>query len=589
MKKYVLTILTVLLLAAVTACGGEAPEAEAPAATPLPTPEPTPVVLEVCLGPEWYTLDPTYINHRETASLAGHLFEGLTHYIPGENPDGETVVETQLSLGMAESYSLSEDGLSYTFTLREDAYWSDGEPVRAEDFVYSWRRLMGPKQEGELPHAQSVQPLYTVLKNAGPVSLGELPPEELGIWAEGDKILHVDLVQPCPYFLKLCADVSLVPLRRDVIEAHGGDWTNERNIVVNGPYTLESWIHDDRLTMVSNSQYYDLEALGPDVLGWNFSDSGAAEAEALRSGTQDFMTGIPAGELPGLTAEGLAGGLSRAGTYYLYINANAVGDWRVRAAMMLSIDREAITATIGEGTRPAVGLIPAGIATTDGGAYVPSGDAARQPMYAWLQSQYPEDNLNTYEGRCTVARKLYHAALAAKSWYSSYQVYYRFNDSTVNRTVAETCAENWREVLGLQVKFVDIKAEEYAESLRSGHFGVGYLQWLPDDNDPQSFLELMRRGGEYNYSGWADIRYNELLDRIALSTTARERDELQLQADAMLFTEGGFALCPVYYLGESYGARPELHNVGHNAFGQYVFQYAGLDPDPIPESTPEAE
>ena len=592
MKKYLLTLLTALCLAALTACGQSAPEPEVPEATPVPTPVPTPMVMDVSLGAEWYTIDPTYINHADTASLAGHLFEGLTHYVPVENPQDSAVVGTALTLGLAESYSVSEDGLRYTFMLREDALWSDGQPVRAQDFVYSWRRLIAPKTELELPHAVSVQQLYAVLKNAGPVSRGELPVEALGITAEGDKVLHIDLEQPCPYFLKLCANISLVPLRQDVIEAHGGDWTNERNIVTCGPYTISSWIHDDRLTMVPNEYYYDAENLGPQELRWNFSDSGAAAVQELRSGVQDFITGIPGALLPELEAEGLASSRSHAGTYYLYINANAVGDWRVRAAMMLSIDREAITEAIGDGTSPAVGLIPAGVATTDGTEYVPAPTADQQPMYAWLQSQYPNDDLNTYEGRCSVARKLYNAALAAKSWYTSYQVYYRFNDSTVNRIVADTCAKNWQEVLGLRANFVEIDAAEYAESLRSGHFGVGYLQWLPDYNDPQSFLELMRRGGEYNYSGWADIRYNDLLDRIAVTGSAAERDALQLQSDAMLFTEGGFAVCPVYYLGESYGAGSTVHNVGHNAFGHYYFQYAHLDPDPVvtpsPVPSPEA-
>lgn len=575
MKKSLLMLFTLIWLMLASACGGSqsVTVTEEPSPTPAPTPVPTPMVMDVCLGTEGYSLDPLYVNNTVTASYVSHLFEGLTKYVVGENPQDDIVADSQLTLGMAQDYSVSEDGLSYTFHIRDDAYWSDGQPVRAQDFVYSWRRLIAPAQKGEMPHATSARPLYDVLKNARAVSQGEVSPEELGIVAESDKVLRIDLEKPCPYFLKLCASACLVPLRQDVIENNGGDWTNERNIVVNGAYTITHWVHDDYMTLEQNPKYYDRENLGPDTIVWHFSDSSSAALSAFQSGDYDFITTIPASEQQALTDAGVCHSVSRAGTYYLYVNANAIGDWRVRAAMMLAIDRDAIAAAIGDGTSPAVGLVPHGIATTDGSGYVPAQDATQQPMYAWLQSQYPEEDMNTYEGRCAVAKKLFNQALNAKSWYRSYQVYYRFNESTVNRIVADTCAANWMDVLGLKANFVRFDAEAYAQSLKGETFGVGYLQWMPDYNDPQSFLEIMRRGGEYNYSGWGDVRYDELLDEIGMTYTAEERDALQLQADSMLFTEGGFSICPIYYLGESYCAAPGLKNIGHSASEYYSFHY----------------
>jgi len=133
--------------------------APTPAPTATPAPPPTPVVLEVCVGTEAYTMDPTYINDVEAPDYIYHLFEGLTKYVPVENPNGAAVVETELVPGMAERCEMSKDGLTYTFTLRSDAVWSDGKPVTAQDFVYSWQRLFTPSAEDEMKHSASAEQL----------------------------------------------------------------------------------------------------------------------------------------------------------------------------------------------------------------------------------------------------------------------------------------------------------------------------------------------------------------------------------------------------------------------------------------------
>ena len=567
MNKRLLSLCAALLLL----CGcGQTPSRVSdpdptPVATPVttPAPVPKPTVLEVCVGTEGYTLDPTYCDAEVSADYMTHLFEGLLKYLPQE---GAGVTEAVLAPGMAERWERSDEGLTYTFYLREDAVWSDGEPVRAQDFVYAWQRLLTPTAAGEQQHAAAAAQLIGVIRNAAAVAAGELPPSLLGVRAVSDKVLEVQLEQPCSHFLKLCAAPCLLPLREDVITAHGGDWTKAEHMVVNGAFTLEELVHDDHMTLRANPLYYDAAAIGPEAILWRFSDGDETGLEGLH-----FVADV-ADE----TAEGW-GSSPRAGTYYLYLNVNNVQNWKVRAAMVLAVDRDAIAAAVGSGASAAVGMIPTGIAQSDGTPYAPSAEAAEQPLYGWLQKTYPKYDLNTYEGRCALARRLMDEAVSTGSWYRSYRLYYRFNESTVNRLVAETCQKNWREVLGVQTEFSLVSGTTYANSLRNGSFSAAYLGWLPDYNDPQSMLEIMTRGGDYNHSAWGDGNYTAAVRAVTEEYDPSARDAMQQAADAMLFSQDRFAVCPVFFYGDSYCVAEGVSNVGHNGMGGYSFHYVTFD------------
>jgi len=404
-------------------------------------------------------------------------------------------------------------------------------------------------------HAPSVQQLFGVLKHAQAVAEGQMPAEALGVAAEEERVLRVTLEAPCAHFLKLCADACMVPLRQDVVEAYGGDWTDERNLVVSGAYTVESWVHDDTMVLVPNPMYYNKQALGPDRIVWRFAQGmdSAAEYDVSVTETGEHM-------------------VSEAGTYYLYLNANAIGDWRVRAAMALSVDREGLAEAVGG--IPAVGLMPVGISKSDGTAYRVSDSAAEQPLYKWLAEQYPDAQLHTYAGRCALAQKLYAQALAAGSWYRSYTVYYRFNESELNRTAAEFCRRSWQEVLGLRTEFQVMDAEDYGKMLLTNTFDTAYLSWLPDYDDGLNFLEIMRRAGEHNHSGWGDVRYNEQLDLIRTAHDPAARDAMMRAADAMLFEKERFAVCPLFWFAERCSVSESVSGIGHSAAGGYIFSYA---------------
>ena len=538
------------LLICLLMCGCGGGEDPAPAVTPTPTPVPTPVVLSVCVDTEGSTIDPTYLSEPIPSELQCHLFEGLLKYAPTEGEG--TVTDSVLCLGLAESVERSDDGLIYRFVLREDARWSDGVPVRSEDFVYAWRRLLAPPVDAEMAHAVGREQLYGIVKQAEAVAEGRAAPEELAVWSEGDQVLVVELERPCAWFPKLCAMACMVPLRQDVIEAYGGDWTNEAHIVVSGAYTIGEWVHDDYMRLQPNPYYYDAVSLGPDEIFWYFGQGRAA----------DFTADV--------AEEAASGCVAVAGTYYLYLNANAIRDWRIRAAMLLSLDREALAAAVGGGAQPALGLVPRGVALTEGAVY----DPQAAPMYVWAAMTYPQYDLSSLTGRQALAKALGDAARVSGNLYDGYTVYYRFNESEMNRAVAMQCKADWEQVLGLRVELVPMGLAEYEKRLGSNTFDVAYLNWLPDHDDPLSFLQIMKRGGANNHSGWGDVRYNEQLSLAENSLDAVARDLYLQRGEEMLYETERFAVCPLFWFGQTYAVEDSVDGIGHNAVNGYCFLYA---------------
>lgn len=498
------------------------------AAALLDTVEPTatPSDLTVCVGTEGHTIDPAYLSDGDGGDYLRHLYEGLMKYVP-VRVDG-AMNEMRLEYGLAQSAEVSADGLTYRFAIREDALWSDGEPVRAEDFAYAWERLLTTDTYGA---AQ----LSAVLEH---------------VTVENERVLVAMLKQPCPWFLKLCAEVYTAPVRRDLVETYGGDWTNEANIAVSGAYTIESWVHDDHIILFQNPFYYDRARLSADTIAWYFAD------------TSDRVSADFAADVPVSAA---SGSVDESGVYYLYLNANAIRDWRVRAAMLLALDRETIASAVGSGASAAWGLVPEGISLTGGDAYHP--DTA--PMLQWLQETYCGYDLTTYEGRCTLAVDLYNQAVASGAWSYGHTLRFRYNESGVNEIVMERCQTDWLRVLGLTVTAQPMTADDYEKMLASNTFDVAYLSWRADFDDPLSFLQIMERGGSFNHSGWGDERYDALLEQAAVYTD--DRDTLLLDTDRALFEAERFAVCPVYWFGENYYAAVGVTGVAHSADGGYWF------------------
>ncbi len=581
MKKTIALLLALCMVFALAACGQSAAPAPAPAANDAPAsndapapaeaeaPADEPFVINACIASEPETIDPGLISSVDGSTYTQHQFENLMKYqMVAENPaDDVNMQNTEVVLGQAASYEVSDDLCVYTFTLRDDIFWSDGEPVKAGDFVYSWQRLVDPETASDYGYF-----LDNIVLNAAAIQAGEKDKSELGIKAIDDKTLEITLEAPCAYFLEMCAFASLVPLRQDVVEG-SDNWTDPANIVVNGPYKVVEWVHDSYLRMEPNEYYYDAANLGPDAIVWWLSDSETAILSAYQSGEYDFIESFPTDLIETLQASGDCFINPYVGTYYLYLNCSKITDWRVRAAMVLSVDRENIVENVTQGGQvPATGFVASGILDSTGTDFA-FGVSELGAIYNTLQKMYPDADLSTYAGKCELAKQLYDEAVAEGAWDANTTVVYNFNTSETHKAIAEACGSDWQTVLGMNITLENQEWATYTNGLSEHGFGVARLGWIADYNDPVTYLELMVTGNSYNYGLYSDESFDADIAQAKASLAGADRDALLYRAEETLFGEGGFPVCPIYYYTNMY-CMNGLTNVGYTGMGYFFFWYA---------------
>ncbi|MCD8075282.1 MAG: peptide ABC transporter substrate-binding protein [Lachnospiraceae bacterium] len=515
------------------------------------------------------TLDPNLESSVDGATYSMHMFENLMKYVLTDESATDTTDAVKLlevTYGQAESYTVSDDGLTYTFTLRSDIYWSDGVAVTASDFVYSWQRIVDPSNAADYGYI-----LDGVVLNASSIQAGEAEPETLGIEATDDTTLVITLEAECPYFLGLCAFAALMPIREDIIEEYGTEWTDPGNMVSNGAYVLSAWEHDSQIEMVPNEYYYDKDSVGPTKLVWKLQDSESAILASYQADEIDFTTSVSTEQLESLVESGDCHLPDEIGTYYLYLNCDNIPDWRVRAAISLVIDRDNIVDNVTQGGQtPATGLVAAGTTTSDGTEWTEYvGDA----MFASLSELYPDYDLTTYSGRCELAVALLDEAVA-DGYDTSTTIDYEYNTSEAHQAIAEAVQSDVAGVLGINITLNNSEWQTYTNNLGEGNFGMARLGWIADYDDASTYLELFTNGNSYNYSNWVNDEYTELVTEFKALSGGTERDELMREAEYMLFGEDGFAVCPIYFYTDPYLLHDGIENIGYTPLGYFIFIYA---------------
>ena len=559
MKKIIALLLCLAMVFTMAACGGKGGSGEKAAD----------FVATACIASEPETIDPSLISSVDGSTYVNHMFENLMKYVPTDEKADESgnVMMTKVDLGQAESYEKSEDGLTYTFKIRSDAKWSDGEPVKAQDWVYSWQRLVNPDTASEYGYF-----LDGIVVNAADIQAGEKKPEELGVKAIDDSTLEVKLEHDTPYFLELCAFASLMPLRQDVVES-GDDWATPEKIVCNGPYKLSEWTHDSVIKMVPNEEYYDAENLGPKEIDWYLSADETAILSAYQSGEWAFIESFPTDMISSLQDSGDCFIDPYVGTYFLYLNCKKIKDWRVRAAMNLVIDRDNIVENVTQGGQtPATGFVASGILDSTGADFA-YGSSELGAMYAWLSKEYPDYDLSTYEGKCDLAKKLYDEAVKEGKWDPNTTIVYNFNTDDAHKAIAEACGQDWKNVLGIKITLENQEWNTYTTGLGEHKFGVARLGWIADYNDPITYLELMVTGNPYNYGVYSDPEFDKDIKDAKATDAGTERDKALYEAEEKLFGENGFPVAPIYYYTNMY-CNKTMKNIGYTPMGYFFFQYA---------------
>ncbi|GAC65184.1 ABC transporter substrate-binding protein [Edwardsiella tarda] len=452
-------------------------------------------------GSEPASLDPHKSESDVEFNIIRDFFEGLLTL------DGEG----KLRPGLAERWQ-SEDGRIWTFSLRPDLQWSNGEALTAQDLVFSWQRLIDPA---------TASPYGTYLvnmgvENASEIQEGKLPPSALGVVAPDARTLRVTLVQPLSTFLPMVVHPTLVPLNARVIARYGDKWTQPGNFVGNGAYTLGDWIVNERVSGVRNPRYWDDAHTVIDRVTYLPIASETAGFNRYRAGELDISS-IPSPQFAALRKE-LGDEIQifpKLGTYYYHFNTRKApfDDARVRLALNLGLDKDVIAEKVlGQGQRPAWLLSAEHI----------GGMTFHGPDYA----SWPR------EKRFERAKALLAEAGFGPANPLSFSLLY--NTSEGHQRIAIAAASMWKKNLGVEAKLNNQEWKSLLDTMRNGDFELVRTSWIADYDDPAAMLSGFRSGDSNNTPKYSNPRFDALLTQAVASQDQAERQQLFQQAEAIL-------------------------------------------------------
>jgi oligopeptide transport system substrate-binding protein len=473
-------------------------------------------------GAEPESLDPAFTGSIVETNILGDLMVGLTTLDAAARPIP----------GMAERWETSPDSLTWTFHLRT-ARWSDGRPVTAENFLFAWRRLLDPKTA-----ARGAQLLW-IIKNARAITAGSLPATALGAATIGSSTLKISLEHPVPYLPELLSLPAALPLPAKLSFKPGG-------YVSNGPYLLKAWQPNDHVALAKNPKFYDAAAVKIDAVNYFPTADTQAALRRLRAGELDMQTPLPTAQVPWLRANmpGALHIMPSLALAYLAINLRdpALADMRVRRALNLVYDREAVTQKVMKlGEAPAYGYVPPNVENYRGG-----------PQLDFKSMPYP--------ARLALAKRLMQDA--GYGPFNKLTLTYATTGNPDSKRLAAVFQAMARQI------YVDVRitVADYPlvlRALRQGQYQLGYTTWLADFSDASNFLDLLRSGSPGNYTGYRNAKFDAAMAAAEHEPDAARRTRLLQAAEQIALAE--IPWLPIRFLSQSEAVGPRVGGYIQNA------------------------
>lgn len=486
----------------------ETPAAEEPEAAPAPaaTESSEKVVFRIANGAEPESLDPAQVQGVPEHRILQAIFEGLTVVDASGKP----------APGVAESWDISEDGTVYTFHLREDAVWSDGVPVTAQDFVYSWTRELDPATAAPYAWFPAM-----FIKGAAEFNAGTAGPEALGVKALDDHTLQVELIGPLPYVLGALEHYSFAVVPQHAIEKYGKDWIKPENFVGNGPFVLTEWNPQDKIVVTKSETYWDKDNVALDEVVFYASDDNNTNYNMYIAGQIDWNTSVPVDMLDSVMMRPDYQVAPQLSTYYYTINVTKapLNDVRVRKAISYAIDRETLVDTVTKaGQIPCWGIVP----YMNG--YDGLGEAQYDPEYA--QQLLAEAGYPNGVGFPTIS------------------LLYNTDDS--HKAIAEYVQQQLKQNLNINIVLENQEWATYLSNRNSGNFDIARAGWVGDYEDPNTFLDMFVTGAGMNGGKYSNEQYDLLIREAATMEAGADRMEVLLTAEDILINQDQ-AIIPFYY------------------------------------------
>lgn len=458
------------------------------------------------------SLDPLKAVGLPEIQVIRDLFEGLTN----QDAQGKIVP------GVAQSWS-SNDNKTWVFTLRNNVRWSNGEPVTAQDFVYSWQRLVDPKNSSPFAWFAGL----SGIENAAAITKGEMTPDKLGVVAQGKTQLKVTLDRPVPWFPALVANVALFPVPQKTIAQEGDSWTAPGKLVGNGAYQLSERVVNEKIVLVRNPGYWDdAHSVLTKVTFVPLNEESSA-TKRYRANDVDITESFPKNMYAMLkkTLPGEVYTPDQLGTYYYVFNTQKgpTADVRVRKALSWSIDRKVIAEKVlGTGEKPAW-------------HFTPDVTAGFKPLPTFMQ-QHDQNTLNA-QAKALLTSAGYGPGKPLK-------LKLLYNTSESHQKIAIAVASMWKKNLGVDVTLENQEWKTYIDSRNSGNFDVIRASWVGDYNEPSTFLNLLTSGNSSNISRFSNADYDAVIAKASRETNDQARNSDYNRAEQILAEQTPIA--PIY-------------------------------------------
>ncbi len=493
-------------------------------------------------------LDPNLVSEGAGSQIAQNLVEPLLN--PGPRT-GDPVP------GVATHYDRSEDGKVYTFYLRKNARWSDGNPVTAADFVYSYRRILTPET------ASKASQLLWKIRNGKAFNQGLITdPTQLGVRALDPHTLEIELENPYPYFPHLASELTYAPVPRWTIEKHGSQWTRPENMVVNGPFTLDQWKVRDRVVLKKNPRYWDADSVA-------LSGAVILEVESATSALKMYEAGqahwapsmVPNEKIPVFRADDRGDFYidPYLCTYYYLVRMDRppLDDPLVRQAIASSIDRERLVKHVFRGGQvPASHLVP--------------------EMFEKV-SQYTSPKGAVYDPERAL-RLLSEAGYPGGQGFPELTIVYNTNEG--HRQMAEAIQDSLKVTLGIHVKIENMEWKSLLQRQRAGDFSISRGGWCADYPDPMAFMEIFHSESDNNDTGFADPVYDKLLGQIDGTSDPVERNVLLGKAESILNRE--LPVIPIYFYTRVYLLKPYVEGFEPHFQERHLLKYLSFSREGSP-------
>ena len=497
------------------------------------------------------TLDPALNSAVDGANTIITIFEPLLLI----NENNEVVG------GQAESWEASEDGLTWTFTMRDGLKWSDGTDLNAKDFEYSFKRMANP--DTAAPYAETC---LGMIDGFDAAQAGDV--DALNVKASDDgKTLTIVLSYPCSYFDKMAAFASMSPVQQATVEANGDAWcTSAETFVSNGPYMITEWTPSERIVLSKNPNYvggWDNSKIVSDSITLLLLEDSSASYAAYNSGEAVLIKDVPTDEIPSLTKAEDGGDFyvdTTLGTYYVSLNLqrDAFKDAKVRKALSLAIDRDYVANTIMQGTySTADSIVGPGIVDENG---------------------YFHDNGNApyisadYEANMAEAKKLLEeAGYPNGEGYPTIE--YSTNDSGYHVPLAEYLQQTWGD-LGITLTINKMEWSAFTAARRAGEYDVARNGWLMDYNDPSNMLDLFCSGNGNNDGKYSNPEFDAAIDASRVADSAEHFAQLHKAEDILMEDTG---CLPIAYYNDYWLQSPTLKGTWHSPYGYWYLQYGYIE------------